>query len=387
MDNESNSTSDIASEYLILCRKLNLKLDSEFSDGQAKQKSTRLYIFIKGIMLDEHKLLKMYKEITYCLCSDYYASQLSINLNSSSSGSSLALARIVKLIELNIEITRLIVDLTSPIELLQLNRQFIYSSLSRFEVNTENCNQFTFGLDESDSEFEDDQARILNHKDYSTYLSKFKELFVKLDLFNVFGENMLKTMEYLNSVSANAASNETKDNSKLQHLSARLFDSVLISQCLIRNLLIEKDQQLLNEIIINMMDAKFDQIFVDLCSINKPNKDDNSLCVFYSILSQLNSLVFSTYSAANSKSAPSTSMANSNGPDKQLYVKLTKFGTLMCKSGSFGSLVANIIYILNKPNIELSQYSDVSYFIWLVKFFTTNFLLKRLDAVASDSTR
>lgn len=97
--------------------------------------------------------------------------------------------------------------------------------------------------------------------------------------------------------------------------------------------------------------------------------------LFYSLLTQVNSLIFSTYTS-NLSTSTSYSISSSN----KLKQKLNKYAIALCKSGSFASLVSNTIHFLNKP-VDSSHRADISYFLWIIKFIVGNFLLKQLDSV------
>lgn len=122
-------------EYLELSRRLNERLDLEFASKENK-KSTRMLIFIKGIH-DDCKLFRIYKSFTNSLQTSSYLFETNGQqlLGQRNSYESIEVIKMcTKLIEANIELIRLLVDLTSPLELLKINRTSIYPILKNIEV-------------------------------------------------------------------------------------------------------------------------------------------------------------------------------------------------------------------------------------------------------------
>ena len=75
-----------------------------------------------------------------------------------------------------------------------------------------------------------------------------------------------------------------------------------------------------------------------------------------------------------SKISGKMSESGADSEETKCCAKLTEFAIYFCKSGSFAVLLENMIELIKKP-VELNFY-DVSYLFWVIRFFTTNFVLK-----------
>lgn len=126
-----------------------------------------------------------------------------------------------------------------------------------------------------------------------------------------------------------------------------------------------------------------------MSSLGKILKRDATVNLLFSLLAQINSLIFSTYSKANLPIAAHphvTANAAAFKSANQLKQTLTKYAIAMCKSGSFAHIVTHTIqHLTANKRIQPEYHTDISYFLWLIKFIVPNFVLKRLEPSASPS--
>lgn len=119
-------------------------------------------------------------------------------------------------------------------------------------------------LNELDLDSESDEDRLLlSHKDYALYLLKFKELFVKLELFATVADNLLVSIRLVHALADHERGQFMKrmrQSSRLSNLLLYLVDSVLVNVCLVRNLLIERNEYMLNLIIARLLENRFDHV-------------------------------------------------------------------------------------------------------------------------------
>lgn len=132
-------------------------------------------------------------------------------------------------------------------------------------------------------------------------------------------------------------------------------------------------------------------MLINLSSLGKLLNRDATCNLLYSLLAQINSLIFSTYSKPNLPIAspvittsPSTTTATATTitikTSAQLKQSLTKYAVAMCKSGSFSNIVTHTIqHLTANKRLHADSHMDISYFLWLIKFFVGNFVLKRLE--------
>lgn len=176
----NNATLD---DYLDLCRRLNNRLESSSleddnhltDNNNGNKKSMRLLILIKSLLISSSpnsKLTSIYASITNHLAG--CATKFIVDLKQSEddddyekvkkekdeenstatttttttakfelgceSESSFSLSsnvdsdKILKIVKANVEISKLIMDLTTPLDMLHFNRAFIYPTLTYFEV-------------------------------------------------------------------------------------------------------------------------------------------------------------------------------------------------------------------------------------------------------------
>lgn len=83
-----------------------------------------------------------------------------------------------------------------------------------------------------------------------------------MDLFSTVSDNLIHTLRLINTLSSFTTDIDLKKskNEKLLDILTLLFDSVLVNLCLVRNLLIEKNQLLLNIVILHLLESRFDQV-------------------------------------------------------------------------------------------------------------------------------
>lgn len=147
-------------------------------------------------------------------------------------------------------------------------------------------------------------------------------------------------------------------------------------------------------------------------------------------LTQLNSLIFSTYAKLTSSSSTfyqqltqSKKQGGGGGSEEttqqqhqkqeqetrqqkqqqqkqsitslnlnQLRQNLNKYAISMCKSGSFANIVLSMLQCQNSTSTSnrskaFYQEQDISYFLWLIKFMVSNFVLKRLEPIQTTSSQ
>lgn len=281
-------------EYLEMCRWLNDRLGSAniitteqvlVDDATlAANKSTRLLLFIK-MLLSNGKLMNFYSSLTNNLVSSTakFVVELKQAVDDEVDGGDirperrLEWSKMAKLMKTNVELTRFIVELTSPTDLLEFNRAAIYATLTNLDAKRRSSTrQLLTDLDfltDSDSDLDDDQRRTLNQKDYSVYLLKYKEMFVKFDLFATLSNNILAAVQLVRAlVDLEMARSRSSFlvEPRLKNLAAHSIDAILVNLCLARNLLVEKNESVLNLVISRMLDNKFDQVRFYLLLLFKP---------------------------------------------------------------------------------------------------------------------
>lgn len=233
-------------------------------------KSTRLLVFMKWL-LNDGPLMNIYTTLTSSLTSG--AARFAVDLGNIEDNNddlrNIECERIVKMVKTNVELARLVVELTSPAEMLRVNRAAVYSVLTPFEVaddtQSKQSQQQSRRLD-YDSDSADEDCRILNQKDYTVYLLTYKDLFVRADMFATLCDNLLASLRLIHALSdfevrvIMSAKRRGLVESRLRYLLVHLVDAILINLCMARNLLIEKNESLLNLIIARFLDNKFDQV-------------------------------------------------------------------------------------------------------------------------------
>jgi len=265
-------TIEALDEHLDTCRCLNARLDTAASDNPAHN-STRLLVFIKAL-LNNGKLMRVYSTLTSNLVGGAGKFLVDLRHDDEDDGeikakeTSSPLAeceKIARMVKMNVELARLIVELTSPLEMLPVNRATVYSVIAQFEVSPlKRTNALLFNEIDADSDSDEDR-RILYHKDYSVYLLKYKELFVKLDLFSTLSDNLLASFRLVHALvdlglGIKSARMKGQIESRLKLLLVHLVDSILVNLCLARNLLIERNETVLNLVISRLLENKFDQV-------------------------------------------------------------------------------------------------------------------------------
>ena len=55
---------------------------------------------------------------------------------------------------------------------------------------------------------------------------------------------------------------------------------------------------------------------------------------------------------------------------------LTRLGLVLCRSGAFASLLEAMLLLVRRPALRARRYFDPSYFLWLIRYLTANFVLK-----------
>lgn len=113
----------------------------------------------------------------------------------------------------------------------------------------------------------------------------------------------------------------------------------------------------------------FIKVLIELPNLGKSLKPESNAVLLYFLLTQLNSLIFSTYSKL------------SNSAQISFKQSLTKYAMSMCKSGAFANIVSRTIHLQTATRSrEVDTYTDVSYLLWLIKFIVANFVTKRLES-------
>jgi hypothetical protein len=119
-------------------REMNKQLEKEEEYNEKTRKTSRkarLVIFKKELLNDQ--LIKMYKTVTNNL--------IKINLNNLNELSLDDFRDYFKLLQTHTELSKLLFNLTSPIELLSINRNFIYKVLTqKCEFEEPNASNFDF---------------------------------------------------------------------------------------------------------------------------------------------------------------------------------------------------------------------------------------------------
>ena len=111
-------------------REMNKQLDKEEELNERTMKplrNARLLIYQKELLND--RLIKMYKLVSNNL--------INVNFNDMSDAESVkaSLDDYCKLMATHVELTKLLVNLTSPVEMLYLNRHFFYATLNRIDTD------------------------------------------------------------------------------------------------------------------------------------------------------------------------------------------------------------------------------------------------------------
>ena len=258
-----------------------------------------------------------------------------------------------KLFQTHIELCKLTVDLTTPIELLLINRHFIYNTLSKLDLydhheqphsnpQMDTTEQHSTTSADSTSKMKNIQA--INAKlaiIIEANLEKFKDIFFKLNYFDELGSSLAKLIQIYqhlaelissdknqqqtqpnepemhtksssNSLSTNSASSSNRFK-KLRQFKSLILDDIILNLCLVRNLAFERNEIKLNHFICNLMKYKLDKSLITLCSLNEPelNVSDRMYkkhsFVISSLVCQIMSLLFSQLNTFNTKIASAKS--------------------------------------------------------------------------------
>jgi hypothetical protein len=154
--------------------------------------------------------------------------------------------------------------------------------------------------------------------------------------------------------------------------------------CIIRNLTIENDDSRLMEIIHRLFSDERWQLslIILINNLNFQVHDQNmnfSLFVFHSLIFQLFCLFFSKFNKQN------TSYKNTDNFDKdfnKINNKLLYFALNLCQSGAFYKLINNMLNLIN-ISIDPSNFFDIGYFLWFLKFMISNFILKHQPTITN----
>ena len=415
--NENETDQNIESKKKILnisilleyFRKMNDYLDQE-EEYDCKLRKIRTIIFKHSIV--KKKLVPFYK---------FMLSRInSLNLNDifvKNPGRLLEnhreLISNLKLIKTFNELLRLLVDLTSPSEFLYLNHNFVFIILNRFDLIVRHVPNSLDTPDFINEINESDEANTNLEKLIDLNIVSFKESLIDSDMIPSIGHSLSNLIEYYKSISQTFhAQKSTHPNSThLKHfklLNNILFDSLVLNLALIRNLSVDKGESNYSLVVNLLLEANLEPFLFQLSNLGEINKSfldnkkfDQRAFVCYCLLTQIMSLLFSKIAirsvspSSDRSDSPSISSASSGSLQQPqnsqlkyhfqlMQKKLNKFAKKFAKTDSFANIVEQMIRLLSKP-VDLYVYYDLSYFLWLIKFLTKNFVLKNLKELNKEN--
>lgn len=398
-NNSNNSKNLNMSSLMEYLRKLNEYLEQEEEYDRHNRKIRRI---IYKHDLVQTKLLQIYKYLLTRLNSEQQKETFTQKAFSLLENHKELIANL-KLIKTLNELLKLLVDLTSPSEILFINHNLIFIILNRFELIVKH-NQVQMELpDFLDEISQIDSDTVTLNEIIESNIVKFKEELIRIDLFGPMGSSFLNLVEYYTSVSGVFHQHKHQtSHSYLKHfklLTNILFDSLVLSLALIRNLTFERAEPKLTLIVNCLFDSKLDQFLLNMSNLAKLNKSfaDNKkyeqrAFVSYSLLVQIMSLLFSKLSNTlntqqNRSESPLSSSSSSHQANlspndiktqtKQCKSYLNKLGKSLCKTGLFACILEQMLRLLTKP-IDLYVYFDLSYLLWFLKFLISNYVLKQV---------
>jgi hypothetical protein len=338
----------IDSNFLIHLRKMNDQLDHEESFNKINR-PVRHLLYKQDIL--NNQLIQIYK-ITSNNLVQFDLNDLSKLFEPQPHNSKLNTnndyRKCFKLFQTHIELCKLTVDLTTPIELLLINRHFIYNTLSKLDLydhheqphasnpQMDTSEQHSTTSADSTSKMKNIQA--INAKlslIIEANLEKFKDIFFKLNYFDELGSSLAKLIQIYqhlaeliasdknqqqtqpsepemytksnsNSLSTNSATSSSRFK-KLRQLKSLILDDIILNLCLVRNLAFERNEIKLNHFICNLMKYKLDKSLITLCSLNEPDLNVSERMykkhsfVILSLGCQIMSLLFSQLNTFNTK--------------------------------------------------------------------------------------
>ncbi|RNA20259.1 hypothetical protein BpHYR1_035581 [Brachionus plicatilis] len=321
----------------------------------------------------------------------------------------------IKLVKTYNESLRLITNLTSPLEFLSINHNFLLPILHRFELVVKpgfsNLETPDFIHEISllkDENFQQNDISVLN----DTNIRFFKENLIKSEMFSLIGQSLTNIIDYYKSISSTFHAQKSA-HPNLVHLkyfkllNNILFDSLVLNLALMRNLSVDTSETNHALIVNLLLEANLEPFLLQLSNLPAINKSflenkkfDQRAFVCYSLIAQIMSLLFCEVTVRavpnpDRSDSPSISSASSGSlqqlqtnqtkTDWQLMQKkLSKFAKQFSKSESFSNMVEQMVRLLSKP-LDLYVYFDLSYFLWLIKFLVKNFILKELEKLNEEN--
>jgi hypothetical protein len=301
------------------------------------------------------------------------------------------------LLETHIEVCKLIVDLTCPYEKLYVNRRLILDTLKKVFKHLEKKNE----TNNSKSESPHNRAKKRPLYDNDQYIqrlidaniTKFKDTFIKKNHFDELMSSLNKMIDLyvnvcgqLDKIGENTATKNESETNELLKLKDLILIDLVLTLCLIRNLVLEKSESRLSQVIWNFLERKIETNFIKLLNLvnlsdfennlseEKNNNSNNSIWfVFNSLMCEILTLFFSAFKPKAKELV--------NSQDFKCTDLLCTVGVSLCRHGAFANLIENMLYLLNKSS-ELHAYIDISYFLWLLKFMLGNIVLDKSKSIA-----
>ena len=316
----------------------------------------------------------------------------------------------IKLIKTYNESLRLIINLTSPLEFLSINQNFLFPILHHFDLIAK-PGYISLDVPDFINEISLLNNENLQKNDISALINAniflFKEALIKSNIFCHIGESLVNLISYYKSISQTFHAQKSIHSNPMllkqfKLLNNILFDSLVLNLALIRNLSVDKGESNYSLVVNLLLEANLEPFLFQLSNLGEINKSfldnkkfDQRAFVCYCLLTQIMSLLFSKIAmravSPNSDRSDSPSISSaSSGSLQQLQndqtmsnfqviqKKLFQFAKKFSNSDSFANIVEQMIQLLSKP-VDLYVYYDLSYFLWLIKFLTQNFILKELN--------
>lgn len=184
------------------------------------------------------------------------------------------------------------------------------------------------------------------------------------------------------------------ESNDLVIISTLLIADYQLNLCLVRNLVMERDNVKLTQTINQLFSSSAinDSLisFIN-CSVRLSQSYQSQLVVFYSLLFQIFSLIFSNLNKilAPTVETDSEPVSMLEPVDWEYKAKLTTLASNLCTSGAFANLVKSMLGLLTQKSANLAgvEFFDICYFLWFLKFMVRYFVLGSNEALVNTNSQ
>ena len=295
--------------------------EEEYNEKHNRRHLRKARLFILKKELAQDQLISLYKSVTKNLIQISLSRLNELRLSD--------FRDYFRLVRTHTELTKLLFNLTSPVELLTINRQFINAVLDEKiefdegELGHRQLKEPKVSRQDSRESLKTtattsfNQDSITNEKYLSRHIDDFKNIFIKNDYFMDLSTSFVKTQEFYSLlIEQQQQQQSSNSNSKLtgeiKEAHVNSFKSVILNGLvlglgLLRNICLEKSDVKFTTIVCRLFDFKMEPILIGLCNLKKLNKEffekkyDNLSFVILSTVFQIFSLLFSKLHLINAK--------------------------------------------------------------------------------------